>query len=57
MPHMEACTTAACPAPKPLDSGYIMMAAKPSRTTNIEVILLDSSRAVSAPRWICMIVA
>lgn len=50
MPHMEVWTTAAWPIEKPDVIGNIMMAAKPIRTTNIEVIALVRRLLVSAVR-------
>ena len=56
MPHMETCTTAACPALKPEASGNIIASAKTMRTGAHELVLLLSTRPVSAARWICTMV-
>ena len=53
-PHSAVWTTSFWPALNPLGSGYIMIAATPIRTTNMLVMVLDSMRPLSAPRWICM---
>ena len=50
------CMTSAWPAEKPPPSGNIMMPAKPTRTTNIQVWPLPRIREVSAARWMFMTV-
>ena len=53
---MATCMTAAWPELKPDGKGNIMARAKINRTGAQELVVLLSTRPVSAARWICMMV-
>ena len=54
IPHLATCTTAICPTLNPLLTGSISMSAKNRRIGAQELVLLLSTRPVSAARWIWM---